>query len=48
MSVIRRRVLLVLLVVATAVAGTLFAGAPAAFAAVTTLTPAADSYVQAD
>ena len=37
---IRRRVLLALLVVASAVAGTLLAGAPAA---VTTLTPAADS-----
>ena len=45
---IRSRVLLALLVVATAVAGTLLAGAPAAFAAATTLTPAADSYVQAD
>src|SRR3954469_23328978 len=43
-----RRIPPALLIVAAAVAGTLLAGAPSALAAVTTLTPAADSYVQAD
>ena len=45
---LRRRIPLALLIVAAAVAGTLLGGAPPALAAVSTLTPAADSYVQAD